>query len=346
MSSPDTAPFRRGLLLIGITAVIAVLPMIATATAAAAAGQVTVTFDYNCATYGFDVTNGDSVPHTVTMTVGTTAGDPVVVDPGKTEHLALATSTEPTTEVTVTDDGDTIADVVVRFCTATVNTTVTIKANTSYTLRDEIAPGVAPPAPQHGTVVRAGEYMDSLRYTPNPCFSGTDSFGWHDAIAADKGVVTVHVLPGSCNVTVRRSSTNCGARSVAYTATNPYALPVRIEVDGRNGPSDTRRFTVPAHTTRVIWHVALDPTRPQTETFTFHIAETGRVLRTDTVEFPCASISTHRSGSTSAPDQHAGLADTGAPATMSAAIGGGGLVLLGVGLTLAGTRRRRADNGA
>ena len=41
MSSPDTAPFRRGLLLIGITAVIAVLPMIATATAAAAAGQVT-----------------------------------------------------------------------------------------------------------------------------------------------------------------------------------------------------------------------------------------------------------------------------------------------------------------
>src|SRR6266516_2926796 len=106
MSSPDTAPFRRGMLLIGITAVIAALPMIATATAAAAAGQVTVTFDYNCATYGFDVTNGDSVPHTVTMTVGTTAGDPVVVDPGKTEHLALATSTEPTTEVTVTDDGD------------------------------------------------------------------------------------------------------------------------------------------------------------------------------------------------------------------------------------------------
>jgi hypothetical protein len=346
MSSPDTAQLRRGMLLIGIAAAIAVLPMIATATAAAAAGQVTVTFDYNCATYGFDVTNGDSVPHTVTMTVGNTPGDPVVVDPGQTEHLALATSTDPATEVTVTDsDGTVIADTIVRFCTDTENTTVTIKANTSYTLR-QIAPGVAPPAPQHGTVVRAGKYMDSLRYTPNPCFSGTDSFGWHDAIAAAKGVVTVHVLSGSCKVTVRRSSTDCAARSVAYTATNPYALPVRLEVDGRNGPSDTRKFTVPAHTTRVIWHVALDPTHPQTETFTFRIAETGRVLRTDTVEFPCASTSTHGSGTTSAPDQHFGLADTGAPATMSAAIGGGGLVLLGVGLTLAGTRRRRADNSA
>jgi hypothetical protein len=334
------------MLLIGITAVFALLPVIATATAAAAAGQVTATFDDNCATYGFDVTNGDSLPHTVTMTVGTTAGDPVVVDPGQTEHLALATSTDPATEVEITDsDGTVIADDIVRFCTSTSNTSVTIKANTSYTLR-EIDPVLAPPAPMHGTVVRAGEYRDSLSYTPNPCFSGTDSFGWHDSIAAAKGVVTVHVLPGSCKVTVRRSSTDCAARSVAYTATNPYALPVRVDVDGRNGPSDTRKFTVPAHTTRVIWHAALDPTRSQTETFTFHIAETGRVLRTDTVEFPCASTSTHGSGSTSAPDQHAGLADTGAPATMSAAVGGAALVMLGVALTLAGTRRRRADNGA
>jgi len=334
------------MLLTGIVAVIALLPMIATATAAAAAGQVTATFDDNCATYGFDVTNGDSVPHTVTMTVGTTAGDPVVVDPGRTEHLALATSTDPATEVEITDsDGTVIADDIVRFCTSTRNTSVTIKANTSYTLR-EIDPVLAPPAPMHGTVVRAGEYTDSLRYTPNPCFAGTDSFGWHDSIAAAKGVVTVHVLSGSCKVTVRRSSTDCAARSVAYTATNPYALPVRIEVDGRNGPSATREFTVPAHTTRVSWHAALDPTHPQTETFTFHIAETGRVLRTDTVEFPCASTSTHGSGSTSAPDQHDGLADTGAPATMSAAVGGAALVMLGVALTLAGTRRRRAENGA
>src|SRR6266576_1269866 len=108
MSSPDTAPFRRGMLLIGVAAAIAVLPVIATA--AAAAGQVTVSFDYNCGTYGFDVTNSDSVPHTVTMIVGNTPGDPVVVDPGQTEHLALATTTDPATEVTVTDDGDTIAD--------------------------------------------------------------------------------------------------------------------------------------------------------------------------------------------------------------------------------------------
>jgi hypothetical protein len=141
----------------------------------AAAGAVTAVFDGNCENYGFDVTNHDSVAHTVTLTVGNTAQPPVVIQPGQTTHVPLDPSTEAATQVTLTDsDGTVIADLVVRFCIETVNTSVTIKANTGYTLK-QIRPIAAPPAPQHGTVVRAGKNLDSLRYTPDSCFSGIDS---------------------------------------------------------------------------------------------------------------------------------------------------------------------------
>jgi hypothetical protein len=156
------------------------------------------------------------------------------------------------------------------------------------------------------------------RYTPNPCFSGTDTFGYSDSVLAQTGVVTVHILPGACNVAVRRSATDCPHRTVTYTATNPYGLPVRLEVAGQNGPSDTREFT-------------------------FRIAETGHALRTDTVHFPCPAPPAHGaagSGSTSSTPP-GGLANTGTPTAESAAVGVGAVVL-GLGLTLAGTRRRRA----
>src|SRR5882762_10057039 len=155
MSTPtivaDAAPRARyRALLFGAVAVaILSLPVIATA-APAAAGQVTTVLDGDCDNYGYDVTNHDTVPHTVTMTVGGTAGAPVVVDSGQTKHLALDPNTEPATAVQITDsDGTVIADDVLRFCVTTDDITATIKANTSYTLDlgSPASPVIEAPAP-------------------------------------------------------------------------------------------------------------------------------------------------------------------------------------------------------
>lgn len=302
-------------------------------------------FDGDCENYGFDVTNHDAVTHTVTLTIGNTAQPSVIIQPGQTTHLPLDPATEAATQVTLTDsDGTLIADVVVRFCTETVNTSVTIKANTSYTLR-QIIPVAAPPAPQHGTVVRAGENFDSLRYTPDPCFSGTDSFGWEDVIVAAKGTVAVHVLAGPCNVTVRRSATDCVHREVQYTASNPYVLPARIVAQGSSGPSDTEQFTVPAHTTTVIWRVSFDPHHPDSERFTFSLADPSVHLFTDSVAFPCpASAAAPSSSATPAPPAApapASLAGTGTAAALPIGVGIGALAC-GAGLTILGARRRRS----
>jgi hypothetical protein len=296
-------------------------------------------FDGDCDNYGFDVTNHDSVARTVTLTVGNTAQPSVVIQPGQTTHLPLDPATEAATQVMLTDsDGTVIADIVVRFCTETVNTSVTINANTSYTLR-QIAPVAAPPAPQHGTVVRSGKNFDSLRYTPDPCFSGIDSFGWEDIIVAARGTVTVHVLPGPCNVTVRRSATDCAHREVQYTASNPYTLPARIVVQGSSGPSDTEHFTVPAHTTTVIWRVSFDPHRADSERFTFSLGDPAVHLFTDSVAFPCPASAPPPSSS-AAPAAPASLAGTGTATALPLGVGIGALAC-GAGLTILGARRRR-----
>jgi len=235
----------------------------------AAAGQVSAVLDGDCDNYGYDVTNHDTAPHTVTMTVGGTAGAPVVLDPGQTKHLALDPNVEPATEVKITDsDGTVIADGVTRFCTTTTNRDVTINANTTYTLTGE-APRVVDPKPQHGTAVVVGKGPQDIRYTPDPCFAGTDRFGYDDFVLADQGTVTVHVKPGACKVTVRRTATDCAKRRVIESATNPYSLPVTVVVQGPSGPSDTETALVPAHSTRVVLFVTYLPTDAVADKYLF-----------------------------------------------------------------------------
>jgi hypothetical protein len=65
-------------------------------------------------------------------------------------------------------------------------------------------------------------------------------------------VVTVKVLPGACNVKVRRSSTDCAARSVTYSATNPYSLRATIQAVAKNASGGTEEFVFPAHSTKDI----------------------------------------------------------------------------------------------
>jgi hypothetical protein len=298
------------------------------------AGSVTVTFDSRCANYGFDVTNHDTVAHTVILTVGSTQEPPVVIQPGQTQHVALAEDTEPATEVTLTDPAvGTLADVVVRFCIVIANETVTIKANTSYT-KVIIGGGPMAPKPRHGTVTRTSTHTgDALRYTPDPCFSGVDKFGYNDVIGATQGVVTVKVLPGACNVTVRRSATDCGARSVTYSATNPYSLPATIQVVAKNAPGGTEEFVVPAHSTKDIRTVHFDVHHADSQIFTFSLVDPVRKLFADQVVFPCPVSSTSSGGLPA-------IANTGSPVSEQLSVGVAALVV-GLSLSIAGTRRRR-----
>jgi hypothetical protein len=295
-------------------------------------GSVTATFDSYCANYGFDVTNHDTVAHTVTLTVGSTQEPPVVIQPGQTQHVPLAENTEPATEVTLTDPAvGTLADVVVRFCIVIANETVTIKANTSYT-KVLVGGGPMAPKPRHGTVTATSTHTgEALRYTPDPCFSGVDKFGYNDFIAAAQGVVTVKVLPGACNVKVRRSATDCAGRSVTYSATNPYSVPATIQAVAKNAPGGTEEFVVRAHSTKDIRMVHFDLRHAESQTFTFSLVDPVRKLFADQVSFPCPVPSTSSGPS---------IANTGSPVSRQLGLGVAALVL-GLGLSIAGTRRRR-----
>ncbi len=297
-----------------------------------ATGLVTATFDPYCANYGFDVTNHDTVPHTVALVVGTTQEPPIVVQPGQTVHLALAENTEPATEVSVVDSVlGSLADLVVRFCIDIVNETVTIKANTSYT-RLLVGGGPMAPKPRHGTVTTTSVSTGvALRYTPDPCFSGVDKFGFNDVEGAAEGVVTVRVLPGACNVTVRRSATDCDARSVTYSATNPYSLPATIQYVARNGAGGTKEFIVPADSTKDIRTVHFDLRHPDSRNYTFSLVDPALKLFTDQVSFPCPVASTLSGPAT---------ANTGSPVSPQLGLGVAALIL-GLGLTVAGTCWRR-----
>ncbi len=255
-----------------------------------ATGLVTATFDPYCANYGFDVTNHDTVPHTVALVVGTTQEPPIVVQPGQTVHLALAENTEPATEVSVVDS--------VRHGTVTTTS---------------VSTGVA------------------LRYTPDPCFAGVDKFGFNDVEGAAEGVVTVRVLPGACNVTVRRSATDCDARSVTYSATNPYSLPATIQSVARNGAGGTKEFIVPADSTKDIRTVHFDLRHPDSRNYTFSLVDPALKLFTDQVSFPCPVASTLSGPAT---------ANTGSPVSPQLGLGVAALIL-GLGLTVAGTCWRR-----
>ena len=165
---------------------------------------LTVTVDYFCTDYGFDVTNPNSVAHIVTLTLNGTAGAPLIVPAGGTVHIPLLESTQPATPYVLTDaDGTELANGVLRFCLGVFNYSVTIREGTSYTLTHLASYGTMAPAPAHGTVVilNHGDPFGTgagLRYTPDPCFVGTDRFGYQDFVGSSQGVVTVTVTPGTC----------------------------------------------------------------------------------------------------------------------------------------------------
>jgi hypothetical protein len=252
---------------------------------------------------------------------------PVSVPAGATVHIPLDPATPADTEVTLTDttNSNVLVDEVVRFCILVNNISVTIKAGATYTLTNLLSNGST--RPLHGTTVRIG--YTAIRYTPIPCFSGTDHFSYTDFIQAVEGVVTVTVLPGSCRVTVSRTATDCASRSVVYTATNPYALPATIREAGPNGPSNVTDFVVPAHTTKVIHRLTFDPTHPNSEPLSFRLLDPLVTLFTDTVVFPCPA----GAGGAQVP-----LAATG-PAVAGQLGWGAGAVTLGVLLTWLGRRR-------
>ncbi|MEP7177827.1 MAG: hypothetical protein ABI775_01945 [Pseudonocardiales bacterium] len=254
--------------------------------AAVAPGAVTAKLSTECATYGFDVTNTTAVAHTVTLSLDGTAQAPVSVPAGATVHVPLATNTFPAVHVVLTDaDGTVLGDFITRFCHQVVNLSVTIKGGTSYLL-DGVGAFPVPPLPTHGHAVAIRGTGD-VQYTPDPCFAGTDRFGFSDFIESRDGVVTVTVLPAPCRIPVRRTSTDCA--TVIYTASNPYALPVNLLASSSNGPSDLRHFTVPAHTTKEILRLTADPIHASTEHLSFTIVDPLITLLTDTVTFPCST---------------------------------------------------------
>ena len=91
---------------------------------------VTATFNGFCSDYGWDVTNTMAEPVTVHVEVnGVPAGDSVVIPPGTTVHVTLDFNTEPAGTVQLIDaHDDAISSLVVRFCIAVENRSVTVAA--------------------------------------------------------------------------------------------------------------------------------------------------------------------------------------------------------------------------
>ena len=249
----------------------------------------TATFNGFCSDYGWDVTNATAEAVTVHVEVnGVPAGDSVVVPPGTTVHVTLDFNTEPASTVQLVDaQDDVISSLVVRFCIAVENLAVTIAAGATYTNPDLISVSLMPPRARHGVVItetRPGGVL--LRYTPDPCFAGTDSFGYNDFIAAVQGVITVTVLPGACGITVHRSATNCTTNTVSYRASNPYSLPAHLIESNSATPSASKDLVLPAHHTMVISTVT--PAQPTTHAqVSFTVRDTTHTVLTDEITFPC-----------------------------------------------------------
>jgi hypothetical protein len=115
-----------------------------------APNTVSATFNGFCSDYGWDVTNTTAEAVTVHVEVnGAQAGDSVVVPPGTTVHVPLATNTEPASTVQLVDaDDGVISSLVVRFCIAVNNISVTIAAGATYTKTDFISVALMPPPPE------------------------------------------------------------------------------------------------------------------------------------------------------------------------------------------------------
>lgn len=306
-------------------------------------GGLTATFNNLCTDFGFDVTNGTAVAHTVHIEVnGTQVGAAVTVAPGATAHVPLAADTEPASQVQLVDEtGAVISSLLIRFCTAVENISATIAAGAIYTKTGFISPALVAPDAQHGVVTSIRVSSDvsggALRYTPNPCFAGTDRFGYSDFILSVQGVITVTVLPGTCRVSVHRSTTDCATKTVKYTATNPYSLPAHLIQSNSAGPGTSKDLVVPAHHTMVISTVTLTGATTHTQV-SFKVRDSTHTVLTDQVSFSCAAPAGHSN------DANSTLPATGAAPTRLAVLGGASIALGALLMWL--VRPRRAATAA
>jgi hypothetical protein len=302
-------------------------PTTATASPTAhAPSGLTATFNNFCSHFGFDVTNGTAVAHTVHILVNfgnTLVGPPVVVPAGATVHVPLAENTEPASEVQLVDEnGGVISSLVIRFCTDIVNFSATIAAGATYTKDGFASPSLIAPSAQHGVVtglrVSPNVFGEALRYTPNPCFAGTDRFGYSDFVPSQQGVITVTVLPGPCRISVHRSTTDCATSTVTYTATNPYSLPAHLIMSNSTTPGADKDLVLSVHHTTVIATVSF--AHPATAAqVTFAVRDSTHTVLTDHVTFPCPSPTpSSQSGS---------LAATGAAPAQLAGFGAAAVAL-------------------
>jgi len=289
----------------------------------APAKTVTATFDNRCSNYGWDVANTTAVAHSLTLVVaGSPVGGPAAIAPGATVHVGLDQNTPPATEVELDSDGGTLDRLVVRFCTSVTDISATIGAASVYTKGNFIAPATTAPHPKHGvvtTIALTRPQQVAIRYAPDPCFAGTDSFGYSDFILAVQGVISVTVLPGPCRVTVRRSAIDCATGTAEYSATNPYPLPAHIVAfNSAANAGPVKDLIVPAHGTAVIDRVTLDVNRPVTARLSFTVRNTKNAAFTDNPVFPCASA-TDRPSAT--------LAETGSASRQLAGFGAASVVI-------------------
>lgn len=263
------------------------------------------------------------------LTLNNVPSAPVTVAPGTIGYVPINRATPATTEAVLTDmtGGSELARVVLRFCTTRVAISVTIKANTTYR-QPTLAGILTAPQPEHGVVRAVGTGPVALTYTPDPCFSGTDRYGFQDPIAAEVGTVTGTVLPGACGITVQRTGFDCTAGTVSYSATNPYALPALINWSGGLGASDTSSATVPANGTFGLLAQHYAANARTGDRVTFRAGDPSRVLLVDNVTFVCPVAA----GGGDA------LAATGSQAR-TVGLTAGLMLMLGLGLVAVGRRR-------
>lgn len=297
----------------------------------APAGKVLYAFDPHCDHYGFELDNDSIDSNTVTLTLNGVPEPPIELQPGEAFFWYLDQATPAGTEAVLSSTGGQADyDVTLRFCIEHLDHSVTISSNSSYTLQT-LGGVTADPKPAHGTVVRSGGYPSVLIYRPDPCFSGTDHFGYQDLVAAEEGTVTVTVRFVDCEVSIKRTNLDCAGRSVSYTATSPYSMPLAVTWTSSRHPGAVSSGTIPAKGKTTLVTFALGA-GSSADRITFRVVGTTRTLFTDDASCP-AVVAAAQIGPV--------LASTGSPIRTIAVLSGL-LLMLGTGL-LVTVRRRNSQ---
>lgn len=216
----------------------------------------------------------------------------------------------------------------VRYCHATENYSVTTMANTSFLLQGVDNLPVAPFA-AHGVITNYPD-EDKTYYTPDPCFSGRDHFGYDEFLDDVDGTVTVTVVPGACGVVVLHG-VDCATGSVIYAAMNPYTLPAKVSWSGKA----TGSVSVPAGKTVTL----LKSSTGGAGRLSFRLPEANQTLLVDDVSSLCPRSQADAHSHADALSQAEALASTGS-STGAIGVTAGLLLFAGLGLVVTGRRRR------